>query len=67
MPKVVKNKRAKILQGFKFQTDKQLLANQLGIIAVDKVQKTPIMTDEAIAVDNNIRKNEHDKIQKEAE
>lgn len=62
MPKVVKNKRAKILQ-----TDKQLLANQLGIIAVDKVQKTPIITDEAIAVDSNIRKNEHDKIQKEAE
>lgn len=67
MPKVVKNKRAKILQGFKFQTDKQLLANQLGIIAVDKVQKTPIMTDGAIAVNNNIRKNGHDKIQKEAE
>lgn len=44
-----------------------MLANQLGIIAVDKVQKTPIMTDGAIAVDNNIRKNGHDKIQKEAE
>lgn len=67
MPKVVKNKRAKILQGFKFQTDKKLLANQLGIIAVDKEQKTPIMIDEAIAVDSNIRKNEHDKIQKQAE
>lgn len=58
MPKIVKNKTAKILQGLKFQIDRQQLANQPGVIAVDKEQKTPIMTDEAIAVDSNIRKNE---------
>ncbi|KAF7652694.1 hypothetical protein LDENG_00093610, partial [Lucifuga dentata] len=35
-PKVVENGRAKVLWDFKFQTDKQLLANQPDMVVVDK-------------------------------
>ncbi|KAF7645372.1 hypothetical protein LDENG_00205860, partial [Lucifuga dentata] len=64
-PKVVENSRAKVLWDFKFQTDKQLLANQPDmVVVVDKEQKRAIVTDVAVPADSNIRKKEHEKIQK---
>jgi len=56
---VVENNRAKILRDFKFQTDKQLLANQPDIVMADKV-----VTDVAIPADSKTRKKEHGKIWK---
>ncbi|KAF7663723.1 hypothetical protein LDENG_00203700, partial [Lucifuga dentata] len=63
-PKVVENSRAKVLWDFKFQTDKQLLANQPDMVVVDKEQKRAVVIDMAVPADSNIRKKEHQKIQK---
>ncbi|KAF7655094.1 hypothetical protein LDENG_00060930, partial [Lucifuga dentata] len=63
-PKVVENGRAKVLWDFKFQTDKQLLANQPDMVVVDKEQKRAVVIDVAVPADSNIRKKEHQKIQK---
>ncbi|XP_060796653.1 spermatogenesis-associated protein 16-like [Neoarius graeffei] len=63
-PKIVENNRAKILWDFKFQTDKQVLACQPDTVVVDKEQKSVIVKDVGIPVDNNIRQKEHEKIEK---
>ncbi|KAF7640661.1 hypothetical protein LDENG_00024680, partial [Lucifuga dentata] len=65
-PKVVENGRAKVLWDFKFQTNKQLLANQPDMVVIDKQQKRAVVIDVAVAVpaDSNIRKKEHEKIEK---
>ncbi|KAF7665893.1 hypothetical protein LDENG_00129980 [Lucifuga dentata] len=63
-PTVVENGRAKVLWDFKFQTDKQLLANQPDMVVVDKEQKRAIVIDVAVPADSNIRKKEHEKIEK---
>ena len=63
-PKVVENNKAKILWNFSFQTDKQLLANQPDIVVVDREQKRVVVIDVAIPADANIRKKEHEKIEK---
>ncbi|XP_068178439.1 transmembrane protein 132C [Antennarius striatus] len=47
-----------------FQTDKQLLANKPDIVVVDKEQKRVVGIDVAIPADANIRKKEHEKIEK---
>lgn len=62
--KVVENSRAKILQDFKFQTDKQLPANRPDIMVVDKEQKRAVMMDVAIPADGEIKKKGHEKIKK---
>ncbi|KAF7642383.1 hypothetical protein LDENG_00258740, partial [Lucifuga dentata] len=54
----------RVLWDFKFQTDKQLLANQPDTVVVDKEQKRAVVTDVAVPVDSNIRKKEHKKIEK---
>ncbi|KAF7664173.1 hypothetical protein LDENG_00185720 [Lucifuga dentata] len=63
-PKVVENGRARVLWDFKFQTDKQVLANQPDTVVVDKEQKRAIVIDVAVPADSNIRKKEHEKIEK---
>ncbi|KAF7648062.1 hypothetical protein LDENG_00162600 [Lucifuga dentata] len=63
-PKVVENSRAKVLWDFKFQTDKQLLANQPDMVVVDKEQKRAIVIDVAVPADSNISKKEHEKTEK---
>ena len=63
-PKVIQNDRAKILWDFQFQTDKLVMANQPDIVVVDKEQKTVTVVDVAIPSDSNIRKKEHQKLEK---
>jgi len=58
-PKVVENDRAKILWDFQIQTDKQVMANEPGIVVADKLQKKAVMIDVAIPSDSNIKKKEH--------
>ena len=62
--KVAENNRAKVLWDFSFQTDKQVLANQPDIVVVDKEQKKAVVIDVAIPADANIRKKEHEKVEK---
>ena len=45
LPKVVENDRAKTLQDFQIQTDKQVMANQPDIVVVDKLQRKAVVTD----------------------
>ncbi len=63
-PKVVENDRAKILWDFKIQTDKLVMANQPDIVLIDKQQKKALVIDVAIPSDSNIRKKEHEKLEK---
>ncbi|TWW69263.1 hypothetical protein D4764_18G0000690 [Takifugu flavidus] len=63
-PKVVENKQAKILWDLQIQTVKMLMANQPDIVVVDKHQKTVVVIDVAILSDSNIRKKEHEKLEK---
>ncbi|TKS67246.1 Multidrug resistance protein 1 [Collichthys lucidus] len=62
--KVAENNRAKVLWDFSFQTDKQVLANQPDIVVLDKEQKRVVVIDVAIPADANIRKKEHEKLEK---
>ncbi|TWW62748.1 hypothetical protein D4764_04G0013950 [Takifugu flavidus] len=63
-PKVVENKQAKILWDFQIQTDKMVVANQPDRVVVDKHRKTVVVIDVAIPSDSNIRKKEHEKLEK---
>uniref|UniRef100_A0A087YQ23 Uncharacterized protein n=1 Tax=Poecilia formosa TaxID=48698 RepID=A0A087YQ23_POEFO len=63
-PKVVENDRAKILWDFQIQTDKMVMANQPDIVVVDKQQRKAVVVDVAIPSDYNIRKKEHEKLEK---
>lgn len=47
-PKVVENNWAKTLCDFRFQTDKQMLANQPDIVVVDKDPRTAVVINVAI-------------------
>ncbi|XP_037549573.1 usherin [Nematolebias whitei] len=55
-PKVVEKGRTKILWDFQIQTDKQVMANQLDIVVVDKREKKGVVIDVAISSNCNIRK-----------
>lgn len=61
--KVIAYNRAKVLWDFKVQTEKQLLASEPDIEVVDNEKKTAVVRD-AIVVDSNMRKKEHEKIEK---
>ncbi|XP_055362142.1 uncharacterized protein LOC129603668 [Betta splendens] len=63
-PKVVENERAKILWDFQIQTDRMVMANQPDIVVVDKEQSKVVVVDVAIPSDGNIRKKEHEKLEK---
>ena len=63
-PKVVENDQAKILWDFQIQTDKLVMANQPDIVLIDKQQKKAVVIDVAIPSDSNIRKKEHEKLEK---
>ncbi|TWW77705.1 hypothetical protein D4764_12G0010950 [Takifugu flavidus] len=63
-PKGVENEQAKILWDFQTQTDKMVVANQPDIVVVDKHRKTVVVIDVAIPSDSNIRKKEHEKLEK---
>ncbi len=63
-PKVVENDRAKILWDFQIQTDKMVVANQPDIVVVDKQWKKAVVIDVAMLSDSNIRKKEHQKLEK---
>ena len=63
-PEVVENKQAKILWDFWIQTDKMVIANQPDIVLVDKHQRTAVVIDVAIPSDSNIRKKEHEKMER---
>ncbi len=63
-PKVVENDRARILLDFQIQTDKMVIANQPDIVVVDKQQKKAAVINVAIPSDSNIRKKEHEKLEK---
>lgn len=63
-PKVVENDRAKILWDFQIQTDRMVMANQPDIVVVDKKQSRAVVVDIAIPSDGNIRKKEHEKLEK---
>uniref|UniRef100_A0A3B5PPD0 Reverse transcriptase domain-containing protein n=1 Tax=Xiphophorus maculatus TaxID=8083 RepID=A0A3B5PPD0_XIPMA len=63
-PKVAENARAKILWDFQIQTDKMVMANQPDIVVVDKQQRKAVVIDVAIPSDCNIRKKEHEKLEK---
>jgi len=56
----VDSSRTRNLWVFKFQTDKQLLADQPDAVVVEK-EKMAVMIDVAIPADGNIRKKEHEK------
>ncbi|XP_051931065.1 uncharacterized protein LOC127607055 [Hippocampus zosterae] len=63
-PKVVENDRAKILWDFQIQTDKMVMANQPDIVIIDKGQRKAVVVDIAVPSDGNIRKKEHEKLEK---
>ncbi|KAK7922367.1 hypothetical protein WMY93_009269 [Mugilogobius chulae] len=63
-PKVVENDRAKILWDFQIQTDRMVMANQPDIVVVDKEQRRAVVVDVAIPSDGNIRRKEHEKLEK---
>ncbi|TWW69251.1 hypothetical protein D4764_18G0000570 [Takifugu flavidus] len=63
-PKVLENKQAQILQDFQIQTDKMVVANEPDIVVVDKHEETVVVIDVAIPNDSNIRKKEHEKLEK---
>ena len=63
-PKVVENDRAKVLWDFQIQTDRMVMANQPDIVVVDKEQRKAVVVDIAIPSDCNIRKKEHEKLEK---
>lgn len=64
MPWVVENGRTNILWDFQMQNDKQVKANQLDIGVFDKQEKKAMVTDVAYPSDCNIRKKDHEKLEK---
>ncbi|TWW61030.1 hypothetical protein D4764_05G0011200 [Takifugu flavidus] len=74
-PKVLENKQAKILWDFQIKTDKMVVTKQLlerikfvirspTVVVIEKHQKTVVVIDVAIPSDSNIRKKEHEKLEK---
>ena len=60
----IENKQVKILWDFQLQADKLMMANQPDVVVVDKRQRTAVVEDVAIPRDGNIRKKEHEKLEK---
>lgn len=56
--------QAKILWYFSIQTDKQMLANQPDVVVEDKEQQGVVAIDVALPANANIRKMEHEKVEK---
>ena len=61
---MIENKWVKILWDFQIQTDKLVVANEPDIAVVDEHQKTAVVVDVAIPSGGNIRKKEHEKLEK---
>ena len=61
---VIENEGAKILSDFQIEDDKMAVAYQLGIVVVDKWNKKAVLVDVVISSDINIRKKEHEKLEK---
>lgn len=49
---------------WKFQTDRQILANKPGIMVVDKEQMTVVVINVVITSNGNIMTKEHEKLEK---
>jgi len=60
----VESDRAKILWGFHIQNDKQVIANYLDLVVVNKLQKKAVAIDVAFLSDSNMKKKEHEKLEK---
>uniref|UniRef100_A0A3P9HPM2 Gypsy retrotransposon integrase-like protein 1 n=1 Tax=Oryzias latipes TaxID=8090 RepID=A0A3P9HPM2_ORYLA len=58
------NERAKNLWDFQIQTDRMVMANQPDIVAVDKEQRKDVVVDVAVPSEGNIRKKEHENLEK---
>ncbi|KAK7895269.1 hypothetical protein WMY93_020594 [Mugilogobius chulae] len=63
-PKVVENDRAKILWDFQIQTDRMVMNQPDIVVVVDKEQRRAVVVDVAIPSDGNIRRKEHEKLEK---
>ena len=63
-PKVVEIDQAKNLWGFLIPTDKLVVANQPDIVLIDKQQKKAVVIDIAILSKSNIKKKDHEKLEK---
>ena len=61
---MVENTRAEVLWDFRFQTDRQLPANQRNVVVTDNQEKEAVIVDVAIPADSNIRKKEQENIEK---
>ena len=61
---MVENKQVKILGDFQIQTEELVMANQPELVLVDKHHKTAVVIDVVIPSDSNIRKKEHEKLEK---
>ncbi|XP_024121103.1 uncharacterized protein LOC112142083 [Oryzias melastigma] len=62
--KVLENERAKILMDFQIQTDRMVMENQPDIVVVDKEQRKAVVVDVAVPSHGNIKKKEHEKLEK---
>lgn len=60
---MVKNEWAMILFAFRIRTDKQMMVNQLDIVA-NKVDKKAVMIEVAVSDDRNIRLRKGEKLEK---
>uniref|UniRef100_A0A669BFW3 Seizure related 6 homolog like n=1 Tax=Oreochromis niloticus TaxID=8128 RepID=A0A669BFW3_ORENI len=63
VPRVVENDQGKILWDFQIQMDKMEVSNQPDIVVVDKQRKMAVV-DVAILNHSNIKKKEHEKLEK---
>ncbi len=61
---MVENDLVKILWDFQVQTDEMVVANQPNIVIVDKQQKKAVVINVVIPSDSNIKKKEHEKLEK---
>ncbi len=61
---MVENEQAKILWDFQIQTYKMVVTDQPDMVVVDIQQKKAVVKDVAILSDSNIRKKEHEKLEK---
>ena len=61
---MIENEQVKILWDLQIQTNKLVMANQPDIVVVDKHQRTAVVVDVTITSNSNIRKKEHEKLEK---
>ena len=60
----MENDKAKILRNVQIQTDKQVMFNQPDTLVVDKLQRKAAVRDVANLRSGNMKKNEHEKLEK---